>query len=180
MSRPLRIEYPGSFWHITQRGNEQRTTFVDDVDRRRMLELLGEAARRFKWIVTAYALMTNHYHLVLELNEVDTLSRGLKWLNGTYAQYFNRRHERVGHLFQGRFKSFLIDKETYFLEVIRYVVLNPVRARMVSRPHEYRWTSCRATAGFCEPPPWLSVREVLAHFAVESGVATGLYRRFLE
>src|SRR3954454_8000847 len=112
MSRPLRIEYPGSFWHITQRGNERRPTFDDDIDRRRMLELLGEAACRFNWIVTAYALMTDQYHLVLELNEVDTLSRGLKWLNGTYAQYFNRRHERVGHLFQGRFKSFLIDKET--------------------------------------------------------------------
>src|SRR5689334_2023017 len=131
MTRPLRLEFPGSYWHITHRGNERRPTFYRDADRLYFLDLLGEAVGRFKWIVTAYALMLNHYHLLLELTDVETLSRGMKWLNGKYVSWFNRRHDRVGHLFQGRFKNFLIDKETYALEVSRYVVLNPVRAKLV-------------------------------------------------
>src|SRR4051794_2665905 len=137
MSRPLRLEFPGSLWHITQRGNERRPMFYTDDDRCHFLDLLAEAVERFKWIVTAYALMPNHYHLLLELIEDDTLSRGMKWLNGTYAQWFNRKHARVGHLVQGRFHGFLIDRETYFLEVLRYVVLNPVRAKIVRYPEEY-------------------------------------------
>ena len=180
MSRPLRLEFPGSLWHITQRGNERRPTFYQDADRLYFLELLGEAARRFKWIVTAYALMLNHFHLVLELTQVETLSRGMKWLNGRYAQSFNRRHGRVGHLFQGRFKGFLIERETYGLEVLRYVMLNPVRAGIVDRPEDYTWTSYRATIGQTEAPSWLAVDEVLAHFAGYGAIAREYYRRFVE
>src|SRR6478609_7062657 len=116
MSRPLRLEFPGSLWHITARGNERRPTFYDDTDRAKFLDLLGETVRRFRLILTAYALMLNHYHLLVELTAQDTLSRGLHWLNGRYAQWFNRKYARVGHLFQGRFGGCLIDKETYFLE----------------------------------------------------------------
>jgi REP element-mobilizing transposase RayT len=130
MSRPLRLEYPGSLWHVTVRGNGRQDVFRDDRDRQFLLELLGDCVNRFAWILPAYVLMSNHFHLVNELTS-ETLSRGMQWLNGTYSQAFNRRHERVGHLFQGRFKAFLIEKEAYFLEVLRYVVLNPVRAGMV-------------------------------------------------
>jgi REP element-mobilizing transposase RayT len=179
MTRPLRIEFPGSLWHITQRGNDRRPTFVEDDDRARFLELLGEAVARFRWIVSAYALMLNHYHLVVELIEDDTLSRGMQWLNGKYAQWFKRRHSRVGHLFQGRFRNFLIDKETYFLEVLRYVVLNPVRAGVVAVPEEDPWTSYRSTSGLSAAPDWLNVDGVLSHFAPERDTARRLYRCFV-
>ncbi len=179
MSRPLRLEYPGSLWHITVRGNEKRPTFHTDRDRLRFLDLLGEAVRRFRWILTAYVLMSNHYHLLLQLTE-ETLATGMHWLNGTYAPWFNRSHERVGHLFQGRYKSHLIEKETYFLEVVRYVVLNPVRANMVEWPDAYEWSSYRATAGRCATPPWLAADNVLAHFANDRGVARARYAAFVE
>ena len=180
MTRPLRIEFPGSFWHITQRGNERRNTFFDDADRLKFVTLLGQAVLRFQWVLTAYALMSNHFHLVFELTSVDTLSRGLKWLNGTYAQYFNRRYGRVGHLFQGRFRAFLVDKDSYFLEVLRYVVLNPVRANLVETPEQYEWTSYRATAALADAPRWLRVDEVLARFGTDPQQALSLYRRFVE
>jgi putative transposase len=179
MTRPLRIEFPGSFWHITQRGNEQRPMFRDDVDCVRFLELLGDAVQRFEWIVTAFALMLNHYHLAIEVTASNTLSRGLMWLNGKYARSFNRRHKRVGHLVQGRPFERLIEKEGYFLEVLRYVVLNPVRATLVDQCEDYRWTSYRATAGLTAAPDWLAVDEVLARFAPARQTATHLYRQFV-
>ncbi|HEX9163114.1 MAG TPA: transposase [Thermoanaerobaculia bacterium] len=179
MSRPLRLEYPGSFWHITARGNERNCIFVDDHDRRRLLELLGESVRRFRWILLAYALMPNHIHLVLELTET-TLSRGMKWLNGCYSQCFNRRHKRVGHLFQGRFGAFLIEKETYMLEVLRYVVLNPVRAGIVSAPREYEWSSHHAVIGVVDAPQWLAVDNVLAQFGSDECTARERYSRFVD
>ncbi|HEV8657416.1 MAG TPA: transposase [Thermoanaerobaculia bacterium] len=179
MSRPLRLEFPGSLWHITARGNEKRCIFFDDDDRRHFIELLGEAVRRFHWILTAYVLMSNHYHAVVELTE-NSLSRGMKWLNGAYAQWLNLRHDRVGHLFQDRFKSFLIQKEKYFLEVLRYVVLNPVRAQIIARPEEYAWSSHRAILGQIEAPSWLAVDEVLGHFGQGRAAARAQYERFVE
>jgi len=179
MSRPLRIEFPGSFWHITQRGNERRAIFRDDTDCLHFLELLGEAVRRFEWIVTAYALMLNHYHLALELTAVETLSRGLMWLDGQYARWFNWRHDRAGHLFQGRPGEYLLEKEGYYLEVLRYVVLNPVRASIVEKPEEYAWSSYRSTAGLAPAPKWLAVDRVLAAFAPDANAALQLYRQFV-
>jgi len=179
MTRPLRLEFAGSFWHITVRGNERREIFRDVNDCARLLDLLAEAVRRFDWVPYAYALMPNHYHLALELTR-PTLSRGMQWLNGRYAQMFNTRYGRVGHLFQGRFHSFLIEKESYFLEVLRYVVLNPVRAKIVARPEHSQWTSYRATAGLSATPQWLAVDRVLEVFHPDLDIARCRYREFVE
>ena len=179
MTRPLRLQFPGAFIHVTSRGNERRPTFLDDRDRQKFLELLGETVRTFDWIVIAYVLMSNHYHLLIELCG-ETLSDGVKWLNGEYVKWFNRVHERVGHLFQGRFHSPVIDGETYFEEVLRYVVLNPVRAKMVAHPAEYEWSSYRATAGLCDAPEWLAVDNALVPFSDDRDVARMRYKDFVE
>lgn len=179
MARPLRIEYPGAVYHVTCRGNERRTIFTDDADRNAFLSFLGEAVDRFKWILTAYVLMSNHFHLVISLT-AETLARGMQWLNTRYAAAFNRSHERVGHLFQGRYHAPIVDTETYMLEVLRYVVLNPVRADIVAHPGEYAWSSYRATAGETEAPEWLATDDVLALFGDEREVAATRYARFVE
>lgn len=179
MARPLRIQYPGALIHVTSRGNEKRPTFLDDRDRRKFLELLAQAVRRFEWVLDAYVLMSNHFHLLLELTET-TLSEGMGWLNGKYAQWFNSAHARVGHLFQGRFGSPLIEKQTYFEEVLRYTVLNPVRAKMVCHPEDYEWSSYRATAGLCDAPEWLAVDNALASFGDDRGVARARYKAFVD
>jgi REP element-mobilizing transposase RayT len=124
MSRQVRLEYPGALFHVTSRGNARQNIFFDDDDRELYLELLGATVKKFGWILTAYVLMSNHVHLLIQLT-ANTMSLGMKWLNEKYAQRFNRRHDRVGHLFQGRPKAPLIEKDSYFLEVLRYVVLNP-------------------------------------------------------
>jgi hypothetical protein len=123
--------------------------------------------------------MSNHFHLLLELTNVS-LSEGVGWLNGSYAQWFNIVHERVGHLFQGRFDSPLIEKQTYFEEVLRYIVLNPVRANMVRHPEEYEWSSYRATAGLCDAPEWLAADNALASFGNDRGIARARYKAFVE
>ena len=136
MARPLRIEYDGALYHITSRGNERKAIFRDDEDRVGFLEALQKVNERFNWICHAYCLMNNHYHLVVETPD-GNLSKGMRQLNGVYTQYFNRKHHRVGHIFQGRYKSILIEKESYLLEVSRYVVLNPVRAKAVKKPEDW-------------------------------------------
>jgi REP element-mobilizing transposase RayT len=178
MARPLRIEFSGAVHHVTSRGNERRAIFRSDRDRKAFLRLLGETARRFRWSVTAYVLMTNHFHLVIQTPEPN-LSRGMQWLNGSYAGWFNHVHKRAGHLFQGRFHAYLIEKETYLAEVLRYVVLNPVRARMVERPEAYRWSSYRATAGLESAPDWLDRAAALEMFAPAEDVAEREYRAFV-
>jgi putative transposase len=178
MARPLRIDIAGALHHVTCRGNERRPIFRSNRDRERFLELLAEAVKRFRWSVTVWVLMSNHFHLVIQTHEAN-LSRGMQWLNGTYADWFNRRHERSGHLFQGRFKSFLIDGDTYFAEVLRYVVLNPVRANIVARPEEYRWSSYRATAGLEAAPAWLDLAAVYVHFSADQGAAQAMYADYV-
>jgi len=178
MARPLRLEFPGALYHVTSRGNEQRAIFRSDRDRKAFLGFLGETVRRFGWSVTAYVLMTNHFHLVFQTPEPN-LSRGMHWLNSTYAGWFNRTHKRRGHLFEGRFKAFLIEKEPYFAEVLRYVVLNPVRAHMVERPENYKWSSYRATAGLDAAPDWLDLASVLPFFHPDRDEAQANYREFV-
>jgi putative transposase len=179
MARALRLELPGTVWHITGRGNERRDIVRDDADRQLLLDLVAEAVGRFRWNLYQYVLMTNHYHFVIHLTAA-TLSSGMKWLNSGYAQAFNRRHERVGHLFQGRFKGRLVQEEAYLAEVLRYVALNPVRAGMVARPEDYRWSSHRAMAGLDEVPPWLAIDRALRWLAPRRDIAQALYRRYVD
>jgi len=178
MARPLRLEFPGATHHVTSRGNERRDIFLSDEDRLAFLRFLAIAARRFGWVVTAWVLMTNHFHLVIRTPQPN-LSRGMQWLNGAYAGWFNARHRRVGHLFQGRFKSVLVEEETYFARLLRYVVLNPVRAGMVSTPEHDRWSSFRATAGLEAAPDWLDVGAALEPFGGEGAIAEARYRSFV-
>jgi putative transposase len=163
MSRPLRLDQPGALWHVTSRGNERHDVYRDDLDRARWLALLAATASRFGWRLYAYTQMGNHFHVLFESLEA-TLSSGMRHLNGVYSQGFNRRHGRVGHLFQGRFHAQLVERETHLLEVTRYVVLNPVRGGLVAAAGDWPWSSFRATAGAIEPPSWLDVGWILGHF----------------
>ena len=145
MARPLRIEYAGALYHVTSRGDGREEIYLQDDDRAMFLGVLGEVCRRFNWMVHAYCLMGNHYHLLVETPD-SNLSKGMRHLNGVYTQRFNRNQGRVGHVFQGRFKAILVEKENYLLELARYIVLNPVRARMVRSAKEWPWSSYGATA----------------------------------
>ena len=140
MARPLRLEFAGAVHHVTSRGDRREDIFLDDDDRQAWLSVLGQVCDRFNWVVHAYCLMSNHYHLLVETVE-GNLSAGMRQLNGLYTQRFNRRHGMVGHLFQGRYKAILIQKEAHLLELSRYVVLNPVRASMVATPEAWPWSS---------------------------------------
>ncbi|MBI2987988.1 MAG: transposase [Deltaproteobacteria bacterium] len=179
MARPLRIEFAGALYHVTSRGDRQEAIYEDDEDRLAYLEILGDVVKRFGWRCYAYCLMENHYHLVIETTE-GNLSKGMRHLNGVYTQVSNRRHKRTGHLFQGRYKAILIDKDSYWLEVSRYVVLNPVRAGMVKEPGGWLWSSYNATVGAKSPPEWLEVDLLLAHFAQKPGMARRRYKEFVE
>lgn len=179
MARPLRIEYAGALYHITARGNARGDIYQDDRDREYFLALLHQACDRHGWLCHAYCLMSNHYHLLVETTQ-PTLSKGMKYLNGTYTQFFNHRHRRVGHLWQGRFKAILVESDAYLLELARYIVLNPVRARMVRSADEWPWSSYRATAGMVEPHPCVTVDCVLSGFDGQKKVACERYIAFVK
>ena len=154
MSRPLRIEFPNAGYHVTSRGDRREAIFEDDVDRQHFLAVLAAATQRFDVAVFAYCLMDNHYHLVIQ-TRLANLSQLMRQINGVYTQQYNRRHDKVGHLFQGRFKAILVDQDAYLLEVIRYVDLNPVRARLVRDPANWRWSSYAAHIGNVVSAEWL-------------------------
>jgi putative transposase len=164
MVRPLRIEYPGAAYHVTARGDRREPIAKDDADRTQFLDILGHALQRFDAQAWAYCLMGNHYHLVLHTQEAN-LSRLMRQINGVYTQSFNRRHGLTGHLFQGRFKAILVDRDSYLLEVCRYVDLNPVRARLVKRPDAYAWSSYRALVGLAPAPVWLDAQPIYTQLA---------------
>jgi REP element-mobilizing transposase RayT len=152
MARPIRIEFSGALYHVTSRGDRREAIYDDDADHACFLDALGQVAADVNWICHAYCLMTNHYHLVIETPD-SNLSKGMRQLNGVFTQNSNRRHGRTGHLFQGRFKAILVDGDSYLLELARYVVLNPVRARMVSQPGAWPWSSYDAMVGDAPVPP---------------------------
>jgi len=178
MARPLRIEFAGALYHITSRGDRREAIFEDDEDRLAFLATLAEVVERFNWVCHAYCLMTNHYHLVVETPD-GNLSKGMRQLNGVFTQASNRRHGRVGHLFQGRFKGVLVDKEPYLLELTRYVVLNPVRAGMVVHAGDWPWSSYGAMVGEATVPKWLATDGLLALFGARRGVARKRYQKFV-
>jgi putative transposase len=178
MARPLRIEFPGALYHVTSRGNAGQAVFLDGGDRERLIAALAEVARRLRWLCHAYCLMGNHFHLLLETPRPN-LSNGMQQIGTLYAQGFNRRYDRQGHVFQGRFKAILVERESHLLEVSRYVVLNPVRAGLTRWPEEYRWSSYRATVGLEPRPDWLSSDWVLAQFGASRRVAALRYRGFV-
>lgn len=178
MARPLRIEFAGGVYHVTSRGNAQQDIYIDSEDRELFLSLVGTACERFHWLCHAYCLMSNHYHLLIE-TQAPTLSKGMKYLNGTYTQAFNRRHSRVGHLLQGRYKAILVEKDAHLLELARYIVLNPVRARMVRSAKDWPWSSYRGTAGQGAPVDALSTDWVLGSFGKRRKQAQEGYKRFV-
>lgn len=154
MARRPRLQFPGAIYHVMSRGNRKHEIFDDDDDRRRFLKILGQAVKRYEVRCFEYCLMRNHYHILMDTPR-GNLSRALQHLNGCYAQSSNRRHGRTGHVFEGRFRSILIDRETYLRRAARYVVLNPGRAGLVTDPGAYAWSSYRATAGLAPAPPFL-------------------------
>jgi len=178
MARPLRLEYAGALYHVTARGNARQDIFLDDEDRRRFLGVLERVVARFHLVLHAYCMMSNHFHLLVETPEAN-LSNAVRQLNGVYTQAFNRRHERVGHVLQGRFKAIVVERDSYLLELARYVVLNPVRARLTRKPDTYAWSSYRATAGLTSVPPYLSVDWLLSQFGRQRAAAERKYRAFV-
>jgi len=178
MTRPLRLEFPGAVYHITARGDGREDIYLDDADRLVFLDLLGKEVRQQWWRLYAYCLMSNHYHLLLETPE-GNLVAGMRRLNGVYTQAFNRRHGRVGHVLQGRYKSILVDKDSYLLELARYIVLNPVRANMVKRVEDWPWSSYQATAGRIEAPDWLGAEWMWRQFGADAASGQPAYRRFV-
>ena len=178
MARPLRLEFSGAVYHVTSRGNARQDIVVDDRDRSHWLTLLAHVVDRYDWLCHAYCLMDNHYHLLIETPQPN-LSLGMRQLNGRFTQAYNRRHHRVGHLFQGRFTAILLEKEAHLLELCRYVVLNPVRAKLVPHPRQWAWSSYRATVGETSTPVWLSTDWILGQFGQRVGPAQERYRTFV-
>lgn len=178
MARPLRIEYPGAVYHITTRGNRRAQVFIDEEDRKIFFAVLEEIAHRFNTVCHAYCLMGNHYHLILETPE-GNLSRTMRHINGVYTQLFNRKHHKVGHVFQGRYKGILIERGEHLLEACRYIVLNPVRAGLCATPEAWPWSSYIATAGLASAEPFLSIGWILEQFAEDPAIAAKKYAAFV-
>ncbi len=178
MARPLRLEFAGALYHVTSRGDRREDIYLTDDDRNAYLDILGKVCERYNWIVHAYCLMDNHYHLLIETLD-SNLSKGMRQLNGVYTQHFNRTHRRVGHVYQGRYKAIIVQKEVYLLELARYVVLNPVRARMVRAAKDWAWSSYRATAGQTDAPNWLDTEWIIDHFSNRRMTAIDRYRQFV-
>lgn len=179
MVRPLRIEFAGGLYHITSRGNKKEAIYLLDEDRETFLSVLGDACTKYHWLCHSYCLMTNHYHILIE-TPLSNLSKGMRYLNGVYTQKFNRVHHRVGHVLQGRYKSILVEKDSYLLELSRYIVLNPVRAGMVQKADEWPWSSYLATSGKVPVPSWLIVEWLLSSFSSTKSAALIKYEQFVE
>ncbi len=178
MSRPLRLEHEGALWLVTSRGNERRDVFRDERDREAYLDVLAKIVELYRWRLQAYVLMGNNVQLLVETPE-PTLSRGMRQLNGVYTQAFNRRHRRAGHLFRGRYRAILVEKESHLLELGRYLVLSPLRAGLARSAGGWRWSSYRAVAGLTKAPPWLDADATLEQFAGRRPDAAARYRSFV-
>jgi REP element-mobilizing transposase RayT len=174
MARPLRLELSGGLYHVTSRGDGRDDIYLSGEDRNTWLEVLGQVCARFNWVCHAWCQMTNHYHFLVETPEAN-LAQGMRQLNGVYTQYFNRAHRRVGHVFQGRYKAILVERDSYLLELARYVVLNPLRAKMVRRLEAWPWSSYLATCGQAPSPAWLQTDWILGQFGQRRSSAIAKY-----
>lgn len=177
MARQLRIEYPGAFYHVTSRGNEQKDIFKSKKDREKFISYLESASVRYGAVIHAYCLMTNHYHILLETPH-GNLSQIMKHINSSYSTYFNVKRKRAGHLLQGRYKAILVDADAYATELSRYIHLNPVRAGIVAVPEDYPWMSYRYYTGE-KVPGWLTAGFTLEHFSKDIETAREKYKCFV-
>jgi putative transposase len=183
MPRSPRLEYPGATYHVTARGVQQSTIFVDGRDRATLLAILSRALRTHECKAFAYCLMGNHYHFVLQTRHAN-LSALMQRVNSLYSLTFNRRHFRCGHVFEGRFKALHVDADAYLLDVCRYVDLNPVRAGLVETPVQWAWSSYRAHTGSLPSPHWLGTAELhgvlMGQLPKDAAQTTAARRRYAE
>ena len=180
MSRPLRLEIAGGLYHVTSRGDRRENIYHDDTDRLAWLAILAQVCERYNWRIHAWCQMSNHYHLIIETVECN-LSAGMRQLNGVYTQDTNRRHHLSGHVFQGRYKAILVERDSYLLELSRYVVLNPVRAAMVKHTRQWKWSSYQAMIGNePPPPPWLHTDWLLSQFGSQRARQIERYTEFVQ
>ena len=178
MARPLRITYPGAFYHVTSRGNERKNIFKNRSDREKFLEYFESAAKRYDAVIHVFCLMNTHYHLLLETPS-GNLPQIMRHINGAYTTYFNIKRGRSGHLFQGRYKAILVNIDEYAKELSRYIHLNPVRAKMVKTPEEYEWSSYKFYIGEKKPPGWLYRDFILGYFGKKVSIAQKGYHKFV-
>jgi putative transposase len=179
MARPPRTTAPQTLYHVWVRATGGGRLFIDLDDRERLLRLVAYTAEKYGWLVRAYAQLSTHHHLLV-FTEVDNLSRAMQLLSGVYAQTFNRRHGRTGHLVSSRFGSKVVESEEHAKELCRYIVLNPVRAGVAARPEHWMWSSYRATIGLAAAPPHLDVGWVLDLFGDEPEADAIHFRRFVQ
>jgi len=178
MARPLRITYPGAFYHITSRGNERKAVFKSRKDREKFLEYLESATKRYEALIHAYCLMDNHYHLLMETPS-GNLPRIMAHINSAYTTYFNNKRDRSGHLFQGRYKAILVEADEYAKELSRYIHLNPARAGIVELPMEYEWSSYSYYIGKRKAPEWLHMGFILGYFGRKISDSQKNYEKFV-
>jgi len=178
MARKPRIHFPGACYHVILRGNAGQDVFFSDQDRSRFCFLLQEGVERYRHRILAYCLMTNHIHLIIQVDEIP-LSRIIQNLSFRYTRFINYQKKQFGHLFQGRYKAILIDIDSYLLELIRYLHTNPVRAGIVKTPERYIWSSHTAYLKKISVP-WLSMTPVLSQFASTEQKAIALYHKFIQ
>lgn len=178
MSRPLRIEFEGAFYHVGARGNAGQAIFLKDADRLQFLDLLGREIGQQRWQCHGYCLLEEEYRLLVETPEAN-LGRGIGRLNAMYSQWFNRRYRRSGHLFQGRYKAVIIEKETWLVAVARDLAWAPVQAGLAKRPGQWTWSSHRAVAKDRDAPSWLVTSWLLGEFAGAPEGARAAYRAYV-
>ena len=179
MTRPLRVEYAGAFYHVYSRGNAGEKVFNGKRDKEKFLEYLEKVTEKYSVVIHTYCIMSNHYHLLIETKEAN-LSTAIQWLNISYAMFYNKRHQRNGHIFQGRFKSILVDKDEYIKQLSRYIHLNPVRAKIVLKPLDYPWSSYSSFIGKAKESEWLETGGLLRHFGKKQKETIVNYERYVE
>jgi putative transposase len=179
MARSIRIEFPGAFYHVMNRGNSGMDIYRNDRDREKFLEYISKAVERYGIKVHTYCLMTTHYHILIETPHAN-LSQAIKWINVSYSVYFNRKRRLSGHVFQGRFKSVLVDADEYLKHLSRYIHLNPVRAGMVDHCRDYAWSSYSAFGGYIKSPEWLETDGLMSLFGKDKALSKKRYRDFVE